>query len=172
MRITQIGEEVLRKKCSAVDLQKVDDKFRAHIDEMFVAMEAADGVGLAAPQVGVAERYFVVMADDGVRRVFINPQIIETSVQMVDIEEGCLSVPGVNKTVRRPAVVTVQAYDENARPFTLKADGLLGRVIQHENDHLDGILFIDRLPKEQTEKILARFKKIIDKARRKAARKR
>ena len=111
---------------------------------MFEAMKDADGVGLAGPQAGISKRVFVAMADDNVKRVFINPQIIYTSAELCDYEEGCLSIPQVYESIQRPKKVTVQALDENGRPFTLEADGLLARIIQHENDHLDGKLFIDR----------------------------
>ena len=85
---------------------------------------------------------FVLIADDDVRRVFINPQIISTSTEVSEYEEGCLSIPKVYEKITRPVKVTVQALNENGKPFTLEADGLLARIIQHEYDHLEGILYI------------------------------
>ena len=144
MRITKLGEEILRKVAEPIKAEEINDDFRAFIEEMFEAMNDADGVGLAGPQAGISKRVFVAMADDNVKRVFINPQIRYTSAERCDYEEGCLSIPQVYESIQRPKKVTVQALDENGRPFTLEADGLLARIIQHENDHLDGKLFIDR----------------------------
>lgn len=144
MRITKLGEEILRKVAKPIKAEEINDDFRAFIEEMFEAMKNADGVGLAGPQAGISKRVFVAIADDNVKRVFINPQIIYTSAELCDYEEGCLSIPQVYESIQRPKKVTVQALDENGRPFTLEADGLLARIIQHENDHLDGKLFIDR----------------------------
>ena len=144
MRITKLGEEILRQVAEPVKPEEINDELRAFLDEMFETMIEADGVGLAGPQAGISKRLFVVIADDDVRRVFINPQIISTSSELCDYDEGCLSIPKVYESIRRPAKVTVQALNEKGRPFTLEADGLLARIIQHENDHLDGKLFIDR----------------------------
>lgn len=167
MRITKLGEEILRQKAEPVKPEEINDDLRNFLNEMFEAMIAADGVGLAGPQAGISKRLFVVIADDDVRRVFINPQIISTSAEMVDFEEGCLSVPLVYESISRPKKVTVQAFNENGRPFTLEADGLLARVIQHEYDHLDGILFIDRGDKAFAEKTTAQFKKRAERAEQK-----
>lgn len=137
-----MGEDVLRQK--AVPLTEVTDEIRALVEEMFETMIAENGVGLAAPQIGKSIRLFVLMADDNVRRVFINPQIIATSAETCSFEEGCLSVPKIWESIVRPAKVTVQALNEQGKPFILEADGYLARIIQHEYDHLEGILFIDR----------------------------
>ena len=167
MRITKLGEEILRQKAEPVKPEEINDELRSFLNEMFEAMIEADGVGLAGPQAGISKRLFVVIADDDVRRVFINPQIISTSAEMVDFEEGCLSVPQVYESISRPKKVTVQAFNENGRPFTLEADGLLARVIQHEYDHLDGILFIDRGDKAFAEKTAAQFKTRAERAEQK-----
>ncbi|HAH62852.1 MAG TPA: peptide deformylase [Treponema sp.] len=169
MKIYKLGEEVLREKAEPV--AEVTDEIRKLTDDMFEAMIAADGVGLAGPQVGRPIRLFVVIADDNVRRVFINPQIIATSEELSDYDEGCLSIPGVWESIKRPAKVTVQALNENGKPFTLEADGLLARVIQHEYDHLDGILFIDRGDSEFAEKTKEQFKKREERAVKKHAEK-
>lgn len=144
LRITKLGEDVLRQTAVPVKPEEINDEFRALLNEMFETMIEANGVGLAAPQVDISKRFFVVIADDDVRRVFINPQIIKMSDDLVDYEEGCLSIPKIYENIKRPSKVTVQALDENGKKFALEADGLLARVIQHENDHLDGVVFIDR----------------------------
>lgn len=167
MRITKLGEEILRQKAEPVKEEEINDELRAFLDEMFDTMIEANGVGLAGPQAGISKRLFVVIADDDIRRVFINPQIIATSQEMTDYEEGCLSIPSVYEMIRRPEKVTVQAFNERGRPFTLEADGLLARIIQHEYDHLDGIVFIDRGDKDFAEKVTENFKKRAQKAEQK-----
>ena len=159
LRITKLGEEVLRKKSVPVLPEEINDKFRALLSEMFTTMDEANGVGLAAPQININKRFFVVTADDDVRRVFINPEIISTSAELSEYEEGCLSIPKIYETIARPAKVTVQALDENGKHFTLDAEGLLARIIQHENDHLDGIVFIDRGDAEFAKKAEETMKK-------------
>lgn len=156
LRICKLGEEILRQK--AKDVPEVTDEIRSLAEQMLETMINADGVGLAAPQVGLPLRMFVVMVDDNVRRVFINPQIISTSQEVCSYEEGCLSIPETYESIVRPKKVTVQALDESGKPFILEADGLLARVIQHESDHLEGILFIDKGDKDFAEKIKQKFK--------------
>jgi peptide deformylase len=155
MTIHVLGDPVLREK--AVPIEEINDEIRALAREMLVFMKETDGIGLAAPQIGLSRRIFVLRADDGIDRVFINPQIIETSTETVGYEEGCLSIPGFYEDVVRPERVTVQAKNENGRRVTIEADGLLARIIQHENDHLDGVLFIDRISPDKKEKIEAKF---------------
>ncbi len=164
--ITKLGEDVLRQK--AEPIAEVNDEIRKLAEDMIETMIDADGVGLAGPQVNKSLRIFVAMADDDVKRVFINPQIIKTSEELCDYEEGCLSIPQVYESITRPARVTVQALNEKGKPFTLEAEGLLARIIQHENDHLDGILYIDRGDKEFAEKTEAQFKKRAERAAQKA----
>lgn len=142
MEILHLGDERLRQK--SVPVAEVNDELRAIINQMFDIMDSHDGVGLAAPQVGILQRFFVLRSDDDIKRVFINPQIIQTSAETTPYEEGCLSIPKLYEEIIRPKKVTVQALNENGKPFILEADGLLARIIQHENDHLDGILYIDR----------------------------
>ncbi len=166
LEITKLGEEILRK--TAEPVQEINDEIRQLADDMFETMIEADGVGLACPQVGKNLRMFVVIADDDVRRVFINPEIIKTSEELGDYDEGCLSIPKVYETIRRPVKVTVQAFNEKGKPFTLDADGLLARIIQHENDHLNGIMFIDRGDKDFAEKTEIQFKKRAERAGEKA----
>lgn len=150
--IYTLGDEILRERCKPVKI--FDSALSMLIDAMFTTMAEANGVGLAAPQVGVDSRLFVVDIPDFGKRVFINPQIIETSIEVSCAEEGCLSVPGLWHDVERPSSIVVQAQDEKGKVFTLKADGLLARAIQHENDHLNGVLFIDRLEEVEREKMV------------------
>ena len=172
MKIYKLGEEVLRQKCEEVKPEEIDDSMRKLFEEMFQTMVSANGVGLAAPQVGIAKRFFVAMSDDEVRRVFINPVITKTSAELCDYEEGCLSIPGENENISRPAKVSVSALNEHGKPFVLEdVDGLLARIIQHENDHLDGILYIDRGNAEEKERIISDFKKRAERAEKKAAQK-
>ena len=142
-KIVTLGDELLRVKSQA--LENFDDQTAKLIGEMFKSMKKYRGIGLAAVQIGVLTRLFVVNIEGDQPRVFINPEILETSLEQEPYEEGCLSIPGINSDVTRPSAVKIQAWNEKARPFTLSADGLLARVIQHEYDHLEGKLFIDRV---------------------------
>ncbi|MCR5289007.1 MAG: peptide deformylase [Treponema sp.] len=169
IKIYKLGEQVLREQAQPVS--EVTDEIRQLLEDMFEAMIEANGVGLAGPQVGKSLRLFVAIADDDVRRVFINPQIIATSEEQSDYEEGCLSIPGVYESIQRPTRVTVQALNENGKPFTLEADGLLARIIQHEYDHLNGTLFIDRGDPEFAAQTTANFKRRAERAEKKAAEK-
>jgi peptide deformylase len=155
LEIIKLDNELLRQVSEPV--KEVNDEIRTLISEMFETMDAAEGVGLAAPQVGKLLRLFVLQADDGIRRAFINPQIIATSAETCEYEEGCLSIPKAYETIVRPAKVTVQALNENGKPFTLEADGFLARIIQHEYDHLDGFLYIDRGDEETKQRIIETF---------------
>ncbi len=171
MKIYKLGEEVLRQKSLPIKDEEINDDLRALADEMFETMIEANGVGLACPQIGKNIRMFVAIADDDVRRVFINPQIVKTSDDSVPYEEGCLSVPQVYENIMRPSKVTVQAQDQNGKRFVLEADGLLARIIQHENDHLDGVIFIDRGDEEFAKKTAEQFAKRAERAAQKAAEK-
>lgn len=155
--IVKYGDEVLREECK--DVKKFDDSFLLLTSTMLDMLYQADGVGLAAPQIGVSEKFFVVDIRDGKKYVFVNPVIVETSVEEGPYDEGCLSIPGVYHEVIRPLRVTVRAQDEKGKPFTLNADGLLARVIQHENDHLHGKLFIDHLSQGEREKLIREYEK-------------
>jgi peptide deformylase len=139
------GDEILRKKSREVT--KIDDKIRTVLDDMVDTMYEEDGVGLAAPQIGILRRLVVIDVDDGNVYKMINPRITEYSGTQVDTE-GCLSVPDVKGTVTRPQKVTVVYTDENGEEKTLSAEDLLARCICHETDHLDGILFIDKMDEE------------------------
>lgn len=163
--ITKLGEDILRQVAQPVP--EVNDEIRQLAEDMFETMIAADGVGLACPQIGKSLRMFVLIADDEVRRVFINPQIIKTSEERCDYDEGCLSIPQIYETISRPKSITVQATNEQGKPFTLEAEGFLARIIQHEYDHLEGILYIDRGDKAFAEKTVEQFKKRAERATKK-----
>lgn len=170
MRICKLGEEVLRTKCEEVKPEEINDEMRALFNEMFETMISANGCGLAAPQIGISKRFFVIIADDDVRRVFINPVITKTSSELSDYEEGCLSLPGFSESIRRPAKISISALNEFGKRFVIEdAEGLLGRCIQHENDHLDGILYIDRGDESVKNEIIEKFKKKAERAAEKAA---
>jgi peptide deformylase len=157
LEIYTIGEEILRKKAKKVE--KFDSALELLINAMFEKMDEADGVGLAAPQVGVDLRIFVIDDHRGVRKAFINPEIIETSMEECSMEEGCLSIPGVYTYLTRSKKVTVQAQDVNGKTFRVEGDDLLARAIQHENDHLNGILFVDRLDEKTKLKVLKSYER-------------
>jgi peptide deformylase len=158
MQILTFGNELLRQKAEPVE--KIDGELADTAQQMIAALKDGKGVGLAGPQVGLLKRIFVVHVEGGGPRVFINPSIIETSQETVKYEEGCLSLPGVWADVMRPQVVKVQAWNEKGRPFTLETGGILARVILHEYDHLEGMLFIDRLSEPKRNRILAKLDKL------------
>lgn len=138
-----------RLRTPGVEVTDFDDQLRSLIDDMAETMYAAPGVGLAAPQIGVSKRLFIVdVATDEDEpsdlRVFINPEIVDTDGETT-FNEGCLSFPGIREDIDRAARVKVRALDPDGKPFELEADGLLAVAIQHENDHLDGKLMIDHL---------------------------
>lgn len=132
----------------AEDIDEVDDTIRKLISDMAETMYDAPGVGLAAPQIGESLRLFIVdVADEDEPsdlKVFINPEIVD-KIGEQSFQEGCLSFPGVYEDITRAAEVKVRAMDENGAPFELEADGLLAVAIQHENDHLEGVLMLDHL---------------------------
>ena len=166
LRVTKLGEDVLRQK--ALPVEEVNDEIKQLVDDMFETMYAYDGIGLAGPQVDKKLRLFVIDIGDNVRRAFINPQIIKTSAEVGEYDEGCLSIPNVYETITRPVAITVQALNEKGKPFTIDADGLLARAIQHEYDHLDGILYIDRGDADFAKKTEDQFKKKAERAAEKA----
>lgn len=140
------GDPVLRAK--AADVTAFDDSLRALVADLFETMKAYNGVGLAAPQVGVSQRIFVVEVpyDDETRERFavINPTLDQRQGKESG-EEGCLSMPGINEDVVRATELRLRAFDEHGKAFERRVDGFLARAIQHEADHLDGVLFTDRL---------------------------
>jgi peptide deformylase len=123
-------------------------------------LERHKGIGLAAVQVGIPLRFFITRVGNDTPRVFINPSIIETSEELVDYEEGCLSLPGIWGQIMRPKMVRFQARNEKGKPFTMDAGGILARVMQHEYDHLDGALFIDKFSALKRERLLNKYEKL------------
>ena len=144
--ILHYPDKRLREKAAPVTT--ITDEIRTLVEDMAETMYAAPGVGLAATQIGVNHRVFVIdiatKDEPSDLRVFINPEIISREGETT-WEEGCLSFPKVNEEIKRAEFVKVRALDINGKPFELEADGLLAVAIQHENDHLDGVLMIDKL---------------------------
>ncbi len=147
-RIMVLGEDdVLRKHARRVD--KFDKRLRTLLDDMADTMYKADGVGLAAPQVGVLRRAVVIDVGDGLIEL-VNPQIVASEGAVVGAE-GCLSVPGRRGTVERPERVTVTAQNRDGRAMQLEAEGLLAVAMCHEIDHLDGVLYVDKMIEDVTD---------------------
>jgi len=157
MKILTLGNELLRQK--ARKIETIGPEYEKIARELIDTLHAGEGVGLAGPQVGLLERIFATHVLGDIPRIFINPSILETSQETLKCEEGCLSIPGVFTDVIRSKAIKIQAWNERGRPFTLEAEGILARVILHEYDHLDGILFIDRIPEHKRDRILAKIKK-------------
>ena len=139
-QIRMMGDEILRKQCKPV--KEVTPRLAELIEDMFETMYEANGVGLAAPQIGVLKQIVVIDVDDGNQYVLINPEIIETSGTQTGLE-GCLSVPGKSGMVTRPNYVKVRAFDEEMQPYELEGEELLARAICHECGHLQGQMFVD-----------------------------
>ena len=144
------------KKHSVV-VPDINGDIQTLVSEMFEAMDRGKGVGLAGVQVGKLYRLFITRVPGDTPRVFINPDILETSIEMEPFEEGCLSIPGIFTDVIRPTSVRVQAWNLKARPFTLSVDGYISRVIQHEFDHLNGIVFLDRIDQKKRQRLLVEY---------------
>lgn len=155
-----MGDPVLREKAAPVE--EMTDELRTLIADMFDTMYAEEGVGLAAPQVGVSLRIIVVDPhEDGVEAfALVNPVIAEFSEEVERGEEGCLSIPGLKEIVERPAHVRVTGTSPHGEPVEIAADGLLARILQHEVDHLDGILFLDRVSALKRKMLLNRWQKV------------
>jgi peptide deformylase len=154
-----LGSPALRQQAAAV--RAVDDAVRELVEDLFETMRAAKGVGLAANQIGIPRRVAVVDVgdEDPPPLVLINPVIVERAAEIDTAEEGCLSIPDIFGDVTRPARVTVEALDLESRPFRVEAHGYKARAIQHEIDHLDGILFLDHLSAVKRNLLLAKWKK-------------
>jgi peptide deformylase len=150
-----LGSPVLRQRSREV--AAVDDEVRRLVDDMYETMDAARGVGLAANQVGVARRVAVVDADED-RFEMIDPVILESEGRAV-AEEGCLSIPEIYGDVSRPERVVIEATDRDGNRYRKEATGLKARAIQHEIDHLDGILFLDHLSLIKRQMLLARYRR-------------
>ena len=158
LKIEMLGSEVLRRP--AAEIQEIDENLAVLIQDMFETMYRAEGIGLAGPQVGVSRRVIVVDVREEGKEPFalINPRIIESSRETDKEEEGCLSIPGIAAAVERPVRVVVEGLDPDGHPVCMEADGLLGRCLQHEIDHLDGTLFLDRLSPLKRNMLLKKWK--------------
>lgn len=163
--ILKIGDPLLRRVSR--EQKKFDEKLACLLDDMKETMYSADGVGLAAPQIAILRRIFVVDIRDGEHGLveFINPEIIERDGKQVGVE-GCLSVPGKMGLVDRPMHIVVRAQDRNGETFTLEAEGFFARAICHEFDHLNGVLYPDIMEREITQEELEKQR---EKARQKKA---
>lgn len=161
LQVRIYGDPVLRKTGSKVEL--FDEKFSTFVDQMIETMIEADGVGLAANQVGEAVQVAVIDTTGGENPplVLVNPVITAKSTDLEETDEGCLSFPELTLSVKRPAVVSVTAQDRNGNPYTIKdAEGLLARALQHEIDHLNGIMFIDHVSSLQRAMIAGKLKRL------------
>ncbi|HEX2166861.1 MAG TPA: peptide deformylase [Longimicrobiales bacterium] len=159
-KLRYMGDPVLRQKAAPVS--EVTEEIRTLIADMFDTMYAEEGVGLAAPQVGVTDRIIVVdpREEDVEPFALINPHIVHLGDEVVRDEEGCLSIPGLKEIVERPATVRVEATNIEGEPVGIDAEGLLARILQHEVDHLDGILFLDRVSALKRKMLLKRWQKV------------
>jgi peptide deformylase len=155
-----MGDPVLREEAAPED--KLTDELRALIADMFYTMYAEDGVGLAAPQVGLGHRIIVVdpREEDVKPFALVNPRVVSFSEEVDRAEEGCLSIPGLKEIVERPADVVVEGMDANGELLHIQAQGLLARILQHEVDHLNGVLFIDRVSPLKRKMLLSKWQKV------------
>ncbi|HUH12717.1 MAG TPA: peptide deformylase [Longimicrobiales bacterium] len=158
--IRLLGDPVLREP--AVPVEAVDDELRALVADMMETMYDAEGVGLAAPQIGISRRIIVVDTHQAGDEAFalVNPRVVESAGGPEKFEEGCLSIPGLAELVERPTRVVVEALTPAGESLRMEAEGFLARVLQHEVDHLDGVLFIDRLSPLKRRLLLKRWKKL------------
>ena len=160
--IVKYPDPVLAKRGETITV--FDDKLKTLVEEMFESMYAAQGIGLAAPQIGISQRLTVIDVsfkknpDDKV--VLINPEIIEREGEQYE-EEGCLSLPDIREKVKRAAKVKVRAQNVRGEWFEIEGEELLSRAFQHEIDHLDGVLFIDRLSRLKKDLTVRKIKKLI-----------
>ncbi|MBN1834658.1 MAG: peptide deformylase [Spirochaetales bacterium] len=158
MDIVTLGDERLNRH--SIVIPEFNGEISALIEQMFAAMYENNGIGLAAVQVGRVVRLFITHLPNDGPRVFVNPEILETSLGQGSYEEGCLSIPGINADVIRPAQVRLQAWNDKGKPFSVDAEGLLARVVQHEIDHLNGVLFIERVDPKRRERLLKQYEKV------------
>lgn len=148
--IVMYGDSVLRKRAQDIE---VGSDVKSLVDDMFETMYAASGIGLAAPQIGKSIRLFVVDGSplddepgmEDFKKVFINAEIIEEDEEHNEMEEGCLSIPNIREKVTRPETIRIKYFDENWNEHDEEYDGMKARIIQHEYDHIEGVLFIDYL---------------------------
>ncbi len=154
MEIRTYGDPALRRRAEPVEA--IDDEIRTICERMVETMLRANGAGLAAPQIGISKR-IIVLDVDGEFHVLINPELIETSGEVEQVNEGCLSVPGVDSTVERATHAVVEGTTLDGETVRIEGEGLLARAIQHEMDHLDGGLFLDHLSSARRQSLLKAY---------------
>lgn len=161
LEIRKYPDEILKKK--AIPITEIDKNIQKLIDDMIETMYKANGVGLAAPQVGVSKKLIVVdtssREENNSLVVLINPEIINSEGEILS-EEGCLSVPGFTTRLKRKEKILVKGFDRNGKKIEVYAEGLLSRVLQHEIDHLDGMLLIDRISPLKRELFRRKYQKV------------
>ena len=157
MKIVKYPNPVLRRKAKLIS--QIDDTIQQFTDEMIETMYIDEGVGLAAPQVGISKQLFVMDIGQGPKTLF-NPEIIEKGEEVETLEEGCLSIPGVRVDVTRPSRIRVRGINEAGELEEIEAEGLLARVLQHEIDHLNGVLIIDHASPLQRTLLKSKLKKL------------
>jgi len=157
--ILKYGNSTLRKKSLPLLPEELNENLKELINTLFQTMDEAKGIGLAAPQIGVSKRLFVIEFDD-IKHACINPEILEKSSEIVEYEEGCLSVPGLYENVKRPERITVKYLDENFKEHIEELDEVPARIFQHEFDHLEGLLFVDKLSSLRKNLLKKKLKKI------------
>lgn len=158
--IVMLGDDVLRLKATAVPTPGPElDRL---VEDMFETMYEAHGIGLAAPQIGLSQRLIVVdVHEEGAQPIaLLDPVVAEFTGPPEKYEEGCLSIPGVSAHVERPVTCVVDALDQKGNPVRIEARGMLARCLQHEIDHLDGVLFIDRLSPIKRNMLLKKYRKL------------
>lgn len=161
MEVLKYGHPILKRKCAPVEIG--DKEAPELLNQMLEQMYESDGVGLAAPQVGILKRMVVIDVRQESAKIYkmINPKIVWKSEETSEFKEGCLSVPGVCEVVKRPAFVSVEYFDETFNPcFIEKAAGVLAVCLQHEIDHLDGKLYIDRLSRIKRSRLINKYMKL------------
>ena len=157
--IRTFGDPVLKTQAAAIT--NIDGKVARLVDDMFDTLYASDnGIGLAAPQIGVQKQIFVWEIDDEAR-VIINPQIVESSGEWL-YDEGCLSIPGLYVEILRPNAVLMRGRDLDGNEIEIEANELMGRLFQHELDHLQGVLMFDRMTPDQRKEALAEYRRLVE----------
>lgn len=155
LRVLTVGDPVLKERARDVDCSRED--VTALVQDMGETMYAAPGIGLAATQCGIMKRVLVYDLDEGLQ-VLVNPQVVWCCEETEEDEEGCLSVPDVKIVIERPPRARVKAQDVTGEPVQIEAEGILARVLQHEIDHLDGILILDRASREERRRAIRQQK--------------
>jgi peptide deformylase len=156
LEIKEYGESILREKSLLV--KEITTEILNLIRDMAETMYTDSGVGLAAPQVGISKRIIIIDEEKEGLMVLVNPEIIKSEGEIID-EEGCLSIPGIYSDVRRSSKVTVKALNENGDKIEITKEGLIARALQHEIDHLNGVLFIDKIGRMKRQILLNKLKK-------------